>query len=51
VAADGAGADSLCRALVSSVLGVHEILISPLSSEPLAKFIDRFDAEVRPKLV
>ena len=34
-----------------AAIGVHEILISPLSSEPLAKFIDRFDAEVRPKLV
>jgi probable F420-dependent oxidoreductase len=34
-----------------AAIGVDEILISPLSSEPLAKFIDRFDAEVRPKLV
>ena len=33
-----------------AAIGVDELLISPLGSEPLAKFIDRFDAEVRPQL-
>jgi probable F420-dependent oxidoreductase len=34
-----------------AAIGVDELLISPLTTEPLAKFIDRFDAEVRPQLV
>src|SRR5271156_398003 len=33
-----------------AAIGVDEILISPLGGEPLAKFLNRFDAEVRPKL-
>lgn len=33
-----------------AALGVDEILISPLTAEPLAKFLDRFDGEVRPRL-
>ena len=33
-----------------AAIGVNEILISPLGTDPLAKFIDRFDSEVRPKL-
>lgn len=31
-------------------VGVDELLISPLGAEPLDKFLDRFDAEVRPHL-
>jgi probable F420-dependent oxidoreductase len=31
-------------------VGVDEILISPLSADPLDRFLDRFDAEVRPHL-
>jgi probable F420-dependent oxidoreductase len=34
-----------------AAVGVDELLISPLGTAPLAKFIDRFDAEVRPRLV
>jgi probable F420-dependent oxidoreductase len=34
-----------------AAIGVNEILISPLGSDPLAKFLDRFETEVRPKLV
>jgi probable F420-dependent oxidoreductase len=33
-----------------AAIGVNEILISPLGMDPLAKFLDRFEAEVRPKL-
>jgi probable F420-dependent oxidoreductase len=33
-----------------AAIGVDEILISPLTAEPLARFLDRFDAEVRPRL-
>ena len=33
-----------------AAIGVNEILISPLGTDPLARFLDRFDAEVRPKL-
>jgi probable F420-dependent oxidoreductase len=33
-----------------AALGVDEILISPLAADSLDKFLDRFDAEVRPKL-
>ena len=33
-----------------AALGVDELLISPIGREPLEQFIDRFDAEVRPKL-
>ena len=33
-----------------AAIGVNEILISPLGTDPLAKFLDRFDAEVRPHL-
>jgi hypothetical protein len=32
------------------VLGVNELLISPIGRDPLDKFIDRFDADVRPQL-
>ncbi len=34
-----------------AAIGVQEVLISPLGSGPLARFLDRFEAEVRPKLV
>ncbi|MGC2494755.1 LLM class F420-dependent oxidoreductase [Candidatus Binatus sp.] len=33
-----------------AAIGVDELLISPLGSDPLAKFLDRFDTEVRPQL-
>ena len=33
-----------------AAIGVDEMLISPLGAQPLAKFLDRFDAEVRPRL-
>jgi probable F420-dependent oxidoreductase len=33
-----------------AAIGVGEILISPIGSDPLTKFLDRFDAEVRPNL-
>lgn len=33
-----------------AALGVDEILISPLAADSLDRFLDRFDAEVRPKL-
>jgi hypothetical protein len=33
-----------------AAIGVDEILVSPLGSESLDKFLDRFDAEVRQKL-
>jgi probable F420-dependent oxidoreductase len=33
-----------------AAIGVDELLISPLGSDPLTKFLDRFDTEVRPKL-
>jgi probable F420-dependent oxidoreductase len=33
-----------------AAIGVDEILISPLGSESLDKFLDRFDAEVRPHI-
>jgi alkanesulfonate monooxygenase SsuD/methylene tetrahydromethanopterin reductase-like flavin-dependent oxidoreductase (luciferase family) len=33
-----------------AALGVDELLVSPLTAEPLAKFLDRFDTEVRPRL-
>ena len=33
-----------------AALGINELLISPLTQDPLPKFLDRLDAEVRPKL-
>jgi probable F420-dependent oxidoreductase len=33
-----------------AAIGVDEILVSPLGSESLDKFLDRFDAEVRPHI-
>jgi alkanesulfonate monooxygenase SsuD/methylene tetrahydromethanopterin reductase-like flavin-dependent oxidoreductase (luciferase family) len=33
-----------------AAIGVDEILVSPIGSESLDKFLDRFDAQVRPQL-
>lgn len=33
-----------------AALGVHELLVSPIGAEPIDRFLDRFDSEVRPGL-
>ena len=33
-----------------AAIGVDEILVSPIGGDSLDKFLDRFDAEVRPQL-
>ena len=34
-----------------AALGVQELLISPIGAESIDRFLDRFDTEVRPRVV